>query len=436
VTREDESPSRIAAGTARVVVVGQGYVGLTLAAAAAEAGFAVTGYDVDAARVERLAAGELAVAGVDEGSFRSAVASSRLAFAAEPAAVAGADAVFICVPTPLRDGEPDLSYVEDAARTVGETLRRGSLLVLESTTYPGTTDVVVRGLVRDAGGLEPEDDYLLAYSPERIDPGNRSFGMRNTPRVVGGVGERSLEVAASFYRRLVDEIVTVSSTRTAEAVKLLENTFRHVNIALVNEYATLSGDLGIDVWEVVEAAATKPFGFMRFEPGPGIGGHCIPIDPAYLAWHVRRDTGRRFGILEEAQAVNDAMPAHIADRIDAIVEAAGAAMPGARLLVLGVAYKPDVADARGSPAVRLIQLLSDRGASVEFHDPLIDAVEIAQGRLERVEALEAALGHADVVVLLTPHSTYDLPSIAARARAVFDARNAFGRSRPDNVFPL
>jgi len=435
VTGENGVRGPIGSGTANVVVVGQGYVGLTLATAAAEAGFAVTGYDVDATRAHQLAVGELVVAGVDDRTFRSAVASSRLRFTTDPRAIAEADAVFICVPTPLRDGEPDLSFVESASRTVATLLRRGSLLVLESTTYPGTTDVVVRGLVRETGGLEAEDDYLLAYSPERIDPGNARFGMRNTPRVVGGVGERSLEVAVSFYRHLVDEVVPVSSTRTAEAVKLLENTFRHVNIALVNEYATLSRDLGIDVWEVVEAAATKPFGFMPFEPGPGIGGHCIPIDPAYLAWHVRRDAGRRFGILEEAQAVNDGMPGHIADRVGAILEGSGMPLSEARLLVLGVAYKPDVGDARESPALRVIELLNDRGASVEFHDPLIDAVEVGDGQLERSD-LSEAVARADLVVLLTPHSAYDLKSIATAARVVFDARNAFGHSRPSNVIPL
>lgn len=425
---------RIVSAQASIAVIGQGYVGLTLAAAAAEAGFEVVGIDVDGERIEGLAAGRLVVAGVDERRFAAGIASGRLRFTTEASAIGGSDLVFICVPTPLRDGAPDLSFVEIASSTVGEHLRRGSLVVLESTTYPGTTDVLVRGLVGKSG-LEVGRDYLLAYSPERIDPGNGEFGIRNTPRVVGGVTPESSQAAVAFYEQLVDKVIPVSSTRAAEAAKLLENTFRHVNIGLVNEMAMLCHEMGIDVWEVIHAASTKPFGYMMFEPGPGVGGHCIPLDPTYLAWQIRRESGRRFGVLEQAQDVNDRMPNYIASRVGELLNDAGKAVNGAKILVLGVTYKPDVADTRESPALKTMQVLYGRGADIRFHDFYVAEVPLNGGSIRSVE-LEPSLLEADVVVLLTPHRDYDLEAIAERSAVVFDTRNAFGTDRRPNVIPL
>ena len=291
---QDDSPRllhAIRSRRARVTVLGQGYVGLTVAAAAADVGFSVTGVDLDEARVRSLANATLVVPGVDETLFRAAVESQRLSFTAGYEVAGESEVVLICVPTPVTNGAPDLSYVEAASATLAANLTAGTLVVLESTTYPGTTEEVVRPIL-ERSGLRAGEDFFLAYSPERIDPGNRDFGIRNTPRIVAGTTDDALGLAVAFYEQLVDRVVPVSSPRTAELAKLLENTFRHVNIALVNEMAQLCHDMGIDIFEVVDAAATKPFGFMPFYPGPGVGGHCVPLDPTYLAWQVRRDAGR------------------------------------------------------------------------------------------------------------------------------------------------
>lgn len=431
--------NRLAAGvlerTTPVGVIGQGYVGLTLATAAAEAGFRVVGIDVDAGRIGALSRGELAVPGVDERGFSEGMGSGRLTFSADPSALRSADLIFICVPTPLHDHAPDLSYVESAARTVSEHMRAGTLVVLESTTYPGTTDGLVLPILEEGSGLRAGEDFLLAYSPERVDPGNREFGMRNTPRVVGGHTPEAADVAVAFYGQLVDKVVAVSTTRVAETAKLLENTFRHVNIALVNEMAMLCHQLGIDTWEVIEAASSKPFGFMAFQPGPGVGGHCIPLDPTYLAWQIRREAGRRFGVLEQAQDVNDRMPNYVASRVGEILNEDGRSVKDASVLVLGVAYKADVGDVRESPALRTMQILYQKGAQVSFHDFFVDEVSLNSEVTHCVEDLEAALAATDLVVLLTPHSAYDLEAVADAARLVFDTRNAYGldRRRPNVV---
>src|SRR5215212_6727038 len=405
---------RLLARDARVAVVGQGYVGLSLACAAAEAGFEVTGVDVDADRVDGLAAGELCVPGVDEAAFQRSVATGRLAFASGGQALAEADVVCICVPTPVRDHTPDLSYVEQACRDVAEHLAGGRLVVLESTTYPGTTDELVRPLL-EASGQQAGRDFLLAYSPERIDPGNTEFHFANTPRIVGGTTAEATSAAALFYEQMISKVVTVSSARVAELAKLLENTFRHVNIALVNEMAMVCHETGIDVWEVIAAAATKPFGFMAFTPGPGVGGHCIPLDPAYLAWQVRRDVGHQFRILEQAQDVNAQMPGWVARRIGEALNEHAKPLKGARVLVLGVAYKPDVGDVRESPALRVVTVLARRGAKMAFHDPLVDAVTLDGKRLARIELTAKAVAGADLVALLVPHSSYDLAWLASTA---------------------
>jgi len=427
---------KILSRDATVGVVGQGYVGVSLASAMAEAGFPVTGVDLDPARIEDLHRGALSVAGVDEDLFQAGFQSSRMTFTTEPSRLKGLDVLVICVPTPIRDHAPDLSHVEQAARDVANVLAPGSLVVLESTTYPGTTEELVRPLL-ESSGLTAGRDFLLAYSPERIDPGNVEFGLRNTPKIVGGLTPEATGMVMLFYEQLVDKVVALSSCRAAELSKLLENTFRHVNIALVNEMATLCHEMGIDVWEVIEGAATKPFGFMRFSPGPGVGGHCIPLDPAYLAWQVRRDAGRQFRILEQAQDVNAQMPGYVVSRLAEALNDLGKSVKGARILILGVSYKPDVGDLRESPALKVIDVLQRRGAKITFHDPYAASVPVnGGGELLRSQLTRQILAGVDCVAILTPHTAYDLDWVAAHAPLVFDAQNAYGAATHRNVIRL
>lgn len=426
---------RILSRSACVGVVGQGYVGVSLACASAEAGFRVIGIDVDEHRVRDLQEGKLAVPGVQESLFRDGVATGRIEFTTSAAPLIDCDVILICVPTPLRDHTPDLSYIERCCRQVAEQLGSGPLVVLESTTYPGTTEEVVRPLL-EASGRSAGHDFLLAYSPERIDPGNEEYTLRNTPKVVGGMGGEATGVAALFYGQLVDKVVVVSSCRAAELAKLLENSFRHVNVALVNEMAMLCHDMGIDVWEVVHAAETKPFGFMPFFPGPGVGGHCIPLDPMYLSWQVRRDAGRQFRILEQAEDINSQMPAYVAARIGEALNEHGKAVKGANILVLGVAYKADVGDVRESPAVKVINQLKKRGAHVAFHDPHVASVGVNGDLMSRVQLTQRVVVASDCVAVMTPHRAYDLEWVAGHASLVFDARNAFGSDQWANVVRL
>ncbi len=440
MVRDDPDWSRLATKivdrTATLAVLGQGYVGLTLAAVAAAEGFAVWGIDVDQARVNGLAAGQQVVPGVDPEELSAGTNSGNLRFSYVPDPVAEADMILICVPTPVSDHTPDLRYVEGAARDVAAHLRPGTLVILESTTYPGTTDALLKPILELGSGLEAGRDFLLAYSPERVDPGNEEFGMRTTPRIVGGSTPEATEMAVAFYTTLVDKVVPVSTTRAAETAKLLENTFRHINIALVNEMAMLCHEMGIDVWEVIDAAATKPFGYMPFYPGPGIGGHCIPLDPTYLAWQIRRESGRRFGVLEASQDVNERMPNWVASRATELLNDQHRSVRGARVLVLGVAYKADVGDVRESPALLTMQLLHRRGADVRFHDFFVREAQLNGGRATCVADLETEVAEADVVLLLTPHSAYDLDAIADRAKVVLDTRNAYGSDRRPNIIPL
>jgi nucleotide sugar dehydrogenase len=363
------------------------------------------------------------------------VGSQRLRFVSDASSIGEADIILVAVPTPLRDHTPDLSHVESACSDVATHMKPGALVILESTTYPGTTEQIVRPIL-ESRGLRAGSDFLLAYSPERIDPGNSEFGLRNTPRIVGGLSPEATGVAGLFYEQIVDKVIAVSSTRSAELAKLLENTFRHVNVALVNEMAMLCHDMGIDVWEVIDAAASKPFGFMVFEPGPGVGGHCIPLDPNYLAWQVRRDAGRQFRILEEADDINTQMPAYVAGRIGDALNDVGKAVRSSNILVLGVSYKPDVGDIRESPSLRVIEILWRRGAKLSFHDPHIDTVSVNGARLARTELTRRALAASDCVALLTPHALYDLEWLATNASLVFDARNAYGPARLSNVVRL
>jgi UDP-N-acetyl-D-glucosamine dehydrogenase len=426
---------RILNRDAVVGVVGQGYVGVSLACASADAGFPVVGADIEGDRIEGLARGDLVVPGVAEDLFQRGVASGRLRFTTETSALGECEIALICVPTPLREHAPDLSYIEGACRTLATELQPGRLVVLESTTYPGTTDQLLRPIL-ETSGLEAGRDFLLAYSPERIDPGNSEWTLSNTPKVVGGQTPEATGLASLFYGQMVDKVVSVSSCRAAELAKLLENTFRHVNIALVSELAMLCHETGIDVWEVVDAAATKPFGFMPFYPGPGIGGHCIPLDPAYLAWQMRRDVGRQFQLLEQAQDVNARVPEYVASRIGEALNDRGKAVRDARILVLGVSYKADVGDVRESPAAKVMAHLYKRGAKLTFNDPYVEDVAVNGTMLRRSVLSRHAVAEADCVAVLTPHSAYDLGWLADHAAFVFDARNAYGSDRRPNVVRL
>jgi UDP-N-acetyl-D-glucosamine dehydrogenase len=421
--------------SATVGVVGQGYVGLSLGCATSEAGFDVLGVDVDELRIHDLANGILSVPGVGVERFDRGVATGRIRFTTKADDLEERNIILICVPTPVRHGAPDLSLLERACEDVAAYLLPGRLVILESTTYPGTTNEVVKPAL-EKSGLLAGHDFLLAYSPERIDPGNEEFVFRNTPRIVGGTTPEATGVARLFYEQVVDDVSVVSSSRTAELAKLLENTFRHVNIALVNEMAMLCHEIDIDVWEVIEAASTKPFGFMPFYPGPGVGGHCIPLDPTYLAWQVRRDAGHQFRILEQAQDINAQMPAYVATRIADVLNEHGRAVNGAKVFVLGVAYKPDVGDPRESPAVKVMTALHNRGARIAFHDPFIESVPLNGSTMTRSDMHQRSLSTADCVAILTPHSAYDLDWIATNSCAVFDARNAFGNTRYPNVVRL
>jgi len=413
----------IGSGNVSVSVVGQGYVGLTVASAAAIAGMTVNAIDTSVDRIRALAHGRQIVPGVSPELFSHAFATRRLRFDVDFSPVAESKVVLICVPTPLVDHRPDLSFVENAARAVAPHVSLGTLVILESTTYAGTTEDVLRPIL-EAAGLRDGEDFLLAYSPERVDPGNVKYDLRTTPRIVGGTTAASSEAASAFYRQLVDEVHTLTSCREAEMAKLLENTFRMVNIALVNELAMLCASQDVDVWEVIGAAATKPFGFMPFYPGPGVGGHCIPLDPTYLAWQTRRETGRRFRLVETAQDINDEMPAHVAGRIVDALNERGVSVRNARILVLGVTYKPDVGDIRESAAVAVLAKLLQRGARITYSDPFVSEITSGGVTLRSIDITPEALRAADCVALLTPHQSFNFDEIIAGASFIFDARNA------------
>ena len=416
---------RIARREARIGIVGLGYVGLPLAVAFAQEGFAVVGVDLDARKVSALQRGESYVEDVPSEVIAALVNSGQFSAGTDYAALADVDAISICVPTPLRKTkDPDISYIVDATECIAThmPLDGGQLIILESTTYPGTTDeIVLPRLGRD--GLEVGRDFFLAFSPERIDPGRTDFTVRTTPKVIGGVTPDCLEVAVALYGTVVDHPVPVSGTATAEMVKLLENTFRAVNIGLVNEVALMCDRLGLNVWEVVGAAATKPYGFMPFYPGPGLGGHCIPIDPHYLSWKLRTlNYTARF--IELAAEVNSHMPDYVVGKVGDALNAERKAINGSRVLVLGVAYKRDVGDVRESPALDVIHLLRQRGAEVAYHDPYVDSLRREGLDLDSTPLTDGTLAAADCVVVVTDHSAYDWPHIGATARLIVDTRNA------------
>jgi UDP-N-acetyl-D-glucosamine dehydrogenase len=417
---------------ARIGIIGLGYVGLPLARAAGEKGFRVLGFDIDPAKVEQLNAGGSYIRQIEASAVADLVDRGLLRATSDFDRLCEVDAILVCVPTPLgKHREPDLSFVAQTAEAVAARLIHGQLVVLESTTYPGTTRDLMLPIL-EAGGLRSGRDFFLGYSPEREDPGNVEFGTSSIPRVVGGDGPNALAMAVALYREIVVEVVPVTSPEVAEAVKLTENIFRSVNIALVNELKVVYAAMGIDVWEVIEAAKSKPFGFMPFYPGPGLGGHCIPIDPFYLTWKAR-EHGISTRFIELAGEVNTAMPGYVVERLAAALDAQGGrGLNGAKVLMLGVAYKRNVDDQRESPGLRLIEMLETRGAIVGYHDPWIPEIRPTREhpRLTGRRSLDLTadtIGRHDAVLVVTDHDAVDYKLVADKARLVVDTRNVFGR---------
>jgi len=411
---------------ARVGVIGLGYVGLPLVREFAKAGFHVTGFDIDPTKVERLNKGESYIGHIPSSLVASLLASGRFHATTDYCKLANVDAIIICVPTPLdKMQQPDLSYIVKSVESIAGSLRKGQIVILESTTYPGTTDEVVKPIL-EATGLKCGKDFYLAFSPEREDPGNPKYSTGNIPKVVGGVDALSGQIAQELYGKIVSAVVPVSSARAAEAVKILENIYRCINIALVNELKVLFDKMGIDIWEVIDAAKTKPFGFQAFYPGPGLGGHCIPIDPFYLSWKAKQyEVPTRF--IELAGEINTSMPDYVVSKTMDVLNNVGKAMKGSKILVLGAAYKKDVDDHRESPAIIIIEKLQDKGAVVNYNDPHIPRFVKQREhdiRLESVPLTEKTLAAQDVVLIATDHSAYDYDWIVQHSKIVVDSRNA------------
>ena len=414
---------RSAAPATKVAVIGQGYVGLPLAVRAAEQGYDVIGYDLDERRIAQLANGSSFIEDIADERLQGVLATGRFHPTADPIDLAGFDIAIITVPTPLREGMPDLSYIEASAAQLGAHLKPGGCVILESTTYPGTTEELMLPILEEASGLEAGRDFHAGYSPERIDPGNKTYTLETTPKVVSGIDAASLAVVQGFYDDIVIKTVPVRSPKEAELTKLLENTFRHVNIALVNELAMFARDLGIDVWEAIDAAESKPFGFMPFRPGPGVGGHCLPIDPSYLSWKVKQSLGQTFRFVELANEINEHMPDYVIRRLVAALNDRELPVKGRRILVLGLAYKKNTGDDRESPSTRIIELLELLQADVAVCDPHVDpARSHAMGSAEMVDLTADQLRRADAVVVLVDHDSFDLDLVAAEASYVLDTR--------------
>jgi nucleotide sugar dehydrogenase len=406
----------------KVMVIGQGYVGLPLAMRAVEVGLDVVGFDLDQRKIDGLNAGRTHIDDVTDADVRAALATGRYRASSAAADLAGFDVAVITVPTPLRDGAPDLSYIESAGTALAPHVTAGCTVILESTTYPGTTEEVLAPILEAGSGFTAGTDFRLGFSPERIDPGNVTYTFTTTPKVVSGMDEVSLKAVQGFYDLLVDRTVPVSGTREAELTKLLENTFRHVNIALVNELAQHSHALGIDIWEVIRAASSKPFGFMPFFPGPGVGGHCLPIDPSYLSWKIERQLGSVSRFVKIANDVNDRMPAYVVQRILLGLNSRGKATKGARIVVLGLSYKKNSNDARETPATGVIEGLLGLGADVRVHDTHCDAHPL-DARAPRVQLSVDEVSAADLVVLVTDHDDVDYDLVVHHAPYVFDTRH-------------
>jgi UDP-N-acetyl-D-glucosamine dehydrogenase len=415
-----------------VVIIGLGYVGLPLAQEAVRVGLRVTGLDIRQATVDGLRAGRSHVDDLSDADIEAMLAGGFRAVT-DVAGITGTgpDVIVICVPTPLSESDgPDLTAVRAATETAAALVRSGCTVILESTTYPGTTDEIVRPMLEKASGLTAGIGFHLAFSPERIDPGNETYGIRNTPKVVGGITPACTEAAAGFYRQVCDTVVLAKSAREAEMAKLLENTYRHVNIALVNEMAIFCHELGVDLWDAIRCAATKPFGFQAFYPGPGVGGHCIPIDPNYLSYKVRAELNYPFRFVELAQEINSRMPGYVVDRAAELLNTHAKPLNGARVLLLGVTYKKDIADQRESPARPIARKLLQRGAALSYHDPFVDNWQVDGRDIPRAASPVAP---ADLTILLQAHSGYDLADIAAKARLLFDTR---GKLSGESVYPL
>ena len=406
----------------RVVVMGQGYVGLPMAMRAVEVGHVVVGYEPDRNRLAALQSGVSYVEDVSSESLQAALASGRYIATTDAADLAAFDVAVVSVPTPLREHAPDLAFVRSASELLGPHTSVGSCVILESTTYPGTTEEIMVPILENLSGLKAGPDFFVGYSPERIDPGNKTWDFVTTPKIVSGMDEASLHVVKEFYDTIVNRTVVVPGTREAELAKVVENTFRHVNIALVNELAIFANDLGIDLWSVLDACETKPFGYMRFSPGPGVGGHCLPIDPSYLSWHVKNSLGHNFRFVELANDVNEHMPEYVVRRLTAHLNDRERSIKGSTFLLLGLAYKKNTGDARESPAIHVAEQLHRLGGKVRAVDPLVEVYQVPSF-VERAELCQAEIDAADVIVLLTDHDSIDLGMLSGSLPKVFDTRN-------------
>ena len=418
--------------SARVGIIGLGYVGLPLAVEFAKAGYETVGIDVDDRRVNDISAGRSYIQDVPEAELKSVVEGGKLTATTDCSVLKHVDSVSVCVPTPLRKTkDPDIQYIVDATARIKENLHRGLLIVLESTTYPGTTDEILLSEFTGAG-LQVGRDFYLAFSPERVDPGNPHYGTHNTPKIIGGVTPECTRLAQQLYERVVERVIPVSSTKAAEMVKLLENTFRMVNIGLVNEIAIMCDKLNLDVWEIIEAAATKPFGFMPFYPGPGLGGHCIPIDPLYLSWKLKLlNYNARF--IELASEINTNMPEYVSTKVGRALNKRRKAVNGSSILVLGISYKRDISDTRESPALDIIRLLQEEGASVSYSDPYNPELKLDQGPLRSLTLTPENLRSFDCVVLVADHRVFDYDLIAREASLIVDCRNALPKGAKNVV---
>jgi UDP-N-acetyl-D-glucosamine dehydrogenase len=426
---------KIRSRTARLGVLGLGYVGLPLAVEFGQAGFNVTGIDVSAEKARRISAGESYIQDVSSEKVSSLVRGGRLAATTDFSVISRLDILNICVPTPLRKTkDPDMSYIDAACRQIAEYLHPGMLIILESTTYPGTTKEFVLPLFEEKSSLEVGEDFFLCFSPERVDPGNPRFNTSNTPKVVGGVSPACTELGTLFYSQAIQHVVPVSSPEVAEMTKLLENTFRMINIGLVNELAVMCNRMGIDVWEVIDAAATKPFGFMPFYPGPGLGGHCIPIDPFYLSWKSRQ-SGMEARFIELAGYVNGQMPRVVVERIQNALNDCAKPLRGSQVHILGIAYKADIDDLRESPALDVMHLLQAKGARVSYTDPYIPKLSVDGLHMSTHDA-ESACADADCVVIITNHKCFEYDSIVDRSCLIVDTRNALKGYRSQNIIRL
>jgi UDP-N-acetyl-D-glucosamine dehydrogenase len=426
---------KIANKTATIGIMGLGYVGLPLAIAFAKAGFKVIGYDTQSKKVNLISKGQSYINDITNKELASVVSPKHFQATSIAGELGKTDVICICVPTPLtKTREPDLSHVNQASRTLSRNMKKGQLVILESTTYPGTTRELVLPAL-EKSGLKAGMDFHLAYSPERVDPGNKKYGIKNTPKVVGGIDKESKELAGLLYSQIANKVVPVSTMEVAEMTKIFENTFRHVNIALVNEIAQLCEKMGISVWEVIDTAGTKPFGYMPFYPGPGVGGHCIPLDPNYLASKAKEyNFSTRF--IELAGEINTRMPEYVVTRIAEAMKSEGKNLKGSKVLVLGVSYKKDIADTRESPSLELVKLLKKKGTIIKYNDPFIPAITLGKETLESTELNEENLIWADCTVIATPHKSYDIKSIVKASKLVFDCRGVTREQSSSNIMRL